>query len=112
MRYPRQIPDDTGFDTVLLDRFLAEGMAAQERDAVTKALARARRDWLKRLARCRADLPDHDARLARLDAEISRLRRLLKLGPSSQALLRRRQQTRERVRRWRARKTIITEPNA
>jgi hypothetical protein len=88
------------------------GMAAREREAAARAIAEERESWLAILEGYAATLPDdvpRDELLMRviLDGEIRRLRKLLRLpppGPDAETLAKRREQTRERVRRHRLRR--------
>ena len=85
------------------------GMSAIEREAAQEAVKREREHWLPILEAWLADaLRDGATELLLcvvLDDEIRRLRRTLGLPPQSspEAIERRRQQTRERVRRYRQR---------
>jgi hypothetical protein len=86
------------------------GMAQRERDAAERAIAQERAFWLPILeAACAAVLPaeTEDDLLTHviLAGEIRRLRKLLHLppAPSPDAIERRRELTRERVRRYRER---------
>jgi len=89
--------------------FLDQGlMGGVERRAADQAIAEARREWLPILEAWRASLGD-DADLTVvlcLEGEIRRLRKLLRLPPpvSPTAAERRREQSRERQRRFRARR--------
>ena len=85
------------------------GIAAREHAAAERAIAEERRSWLPMLESWAAALKPEDDLQTRvwLDAEIRRLRRALRMPPplpSTDALERRRQQTRERVRRHRQRR--------
>jgi hypothetical protein len=89
--------------------FESGGMSAIEREAAQEAVKREREHWLPVLEAWLADAPRDGAMdvilCVVLDGEIRRLRRMLGLPPrpSPEAIERRRQQTRERVRRYRQR---------
>lgn len=78
------------------------GVSGLEREAANRIIAQERRFWLPVLEACldRCDGKTDLYAIAYLTGEISRLRRLLGISPS---LEQRRAQTRDRVRRWRAR---------
>jgi hypothetical protein len=94
---------------ITFDRFFnAGGMGSVEREAAERAITKERLSWLPILEAWAAALDaDKDDLFAiiYLDSEIRRLRRTLGLPPSvsPNAVERRRQQTRERVRRYRER---------
>jgi hypothetical protein len=90
-----------------LHEFLeAGGMAGKERAAAARAVENERRDWLPILEDLATQVPTDDLMgQVILEGEVRRLRRLLglPLPPTSEAVQRRREQTRDRVRRHRAR---------
>jgi hypothetical protein len=83
-------------------------MGFLEHEAAHQAIDQVRRTWLPILEAYVEEKGDRlgPDRRRRLDREIGRLRKCLKmppLGPSAQAIDRRRRKTRERVRRYRQR---------
>ena len=81
-------------------------MAGKERAAAARAVENERRDWLPILEDLATQVPTDDLMgQVILEGEVRRLRRLLglPLPPTSEAVQRRREQTRDRVRRHRAR---------
>lgn len=96
------------FDT---EDFMRTGnIRAYERRAAQRAIGEEREIWLPRLESYRAELPMVTTAdvlwAAFVDAEIRRLRRLLgvPVPPSAGDTARRRERTRERVRRYRQRR--------
>ena len=77
-----------------------------ERDAAARAIAEVQRFWLPVFEAMQQKLRnDHETDLRSVianDVEVARLRRELGLGSSPFKAERKRAQTRERVRRWRA----------
>jgi len=98
--------------TTTFDEFLATGgVTGRERAAAEQAIAAERAFWLPILEGWAASLSTEESdlyALVYLDGEIRRLRRLLRLpaAPSAEASARRREQTRERVRRFRERQRL------
>lgn len=81
-------------------------MAGKERAAAARAVENERRDWLPILEDLATQVPTDDLMgQVILEGEVRRLRRLLglPLPPTPEAVQRRREQTRDRVRRHRAR---------
>ena len=101
--------------TFSFNEFIASGgMQAKEHAAAERAITEEREFWLPILEAAADTLTDEDdVQLHVLAAaEIRRLRRLPRLPPrpfSPEAIERRRQQTRERVRRYRQRQLQATE---
>jgi hypothetical protein len=87
--------------------FETGGLAAVEREAAQDAITGEREHWLLRLEQWPATAPEDDLMLLiRLESEIRRLRRKLRLpppAPSPTTVEHRRHQTHERVRRYRQR---------
>jgi hypothetical protein len=99
---PQRLPGIT------FDKFFEQGgVEGFARAAALRAIAEERATWLPDVEAWLATLGDDDDLMVRvyLDAEIRRVRKLLHLPPirSPEAVERHRQQTRERVRRYRQR---------
>ena len=95
----------------LAEFFAQGGMAAIERDAAARAIAKERTFWLQVLEDTLPALHGDDAdpmTRIQVEAEIRRLRKALHLSPLvyPQMLERRRIKTRERVRRHRRRQRL------
>ena len=115
MEIPRYITAVRYLDRYSPDGFLrAGGMAAIEQEAADQAIRDEREAWLPILERWLKEAMtnnEHPLMCAILESQIRRLRRLLHLPPyrGTAAIERRRELTRERVRRYRQRRKL-TDP--